>query len=70
MTERIIENKETLKMETMKRAAITGVKQTMLLDTPIPEPKEDWVLVKVHAVPLCTEYKGGSMDTNIRVMKR
>jgi len=45
-------------METMKRAAITGVKQTMLLDTPIPEPKEDWVLVKVHAVPLCTEYKG------------
>jgi len=45
-------------METMKRAAITGVRQTMLLDTPIPEPKEDWVLVKVHAVPLCTEYKG------------
>ena len=24
----------------------------------MPEPKEDWVLVKVHAVPLCTEYKG------------
>jgi len=45
-------------METMKRAAITGVKQTLLLETPIPEPKEDWVLVKVHAVPLCTEYKG------------
>jgi len=45
-------------MGTMKRAAITGVKQTILLDSPIPEPKEDWVLVKVHAVPLCTEYKG------------
>lgn len=45
-------------METMKRAAITGVKQTMLLDTPVPEPKDDWVLVKVRAVPLCTEYKG------------
>lgn len=44
-------------METMKRAAITGVRQAMLLDTPLPEPKEDWVLVKVHAVPLCTEYK-------------
>ncbi len=28
------------------------------MDAPIPEPKEDWVLVKVHAVPLCTEYKG------------
>jgi L-iditol 2-dehydrogenase len=45
-------------MKTMKRAVITGVKQAMLLDTPIPEPKEDWVQVKVHAVPLCTEYKG------------
>ena len=45
-------------METMKRAAITGIKQAGLLDTAIPEPKEDWVLVKVHAVPLCTEYKG------------
>jgi threonine dehydrogenase-like Zn-dependent dehydrogenase len=42
----------------MKRAAITGVRQTALLDTPMPVPKEDWVLVKVHAVPLCTEYKG------------
>ena len=45
-------------METMKRAAITGIKQARLLDTDIPEPKEDWVLVKVQAVPLCTEYKG------------
>jgi len=45
-------------METMKRAVISGQKQAVLQDTPIPEPKEDWVLVKVHAVPLCTEYKG------------
>lgn len=44
-------------MNTMKRAAITGVRHAELLDTAIPEPKEDWVLVKVHAVPLCTEYK-------------
>ena len=44
-------------MTTMKRAAITGAKTTMLLDTPIPRPKEDWVLVKILAVPLCTEYK-------------
>jgi threonine dehydrogenase-like Zn-dependent dehydrogenase len=44
-------------METMKRAAITGIKQARLLDAAIPEPKEDWVLVKVHALPLCTEYK-------------
>ena len=45
-------------MGTMKRAAITGVKQSALVDAPMPTPKEDWVLVKVHAVPLCTEYKG------------
>jgi L-iditol 2-dehydrogenase len=45
-------------MKMMKRAAIIGIKQTSLLDTAIPEPKEDWALVKVHAVPLCTEYKG------------
>ncbi len=45
-------------MSTMKRAVISGVKQAMLVDAPIPEPKEDWALVKVHAVPLCTEYKG------------
>jgi L-iditol 2-dehydrogenase len=44
-------------METMKRAVITGIQQAQLMDTDIPEPKEDWALVKVHAVPLCTEYK-------------
>ena len=57
-------------METMKRAAITGVKQTKLLDTPMPEPKEDWVLVKVHAVPLCTEYKGWLTGHEYSGMKR
>jgi threonine dehydrogenase-like Zn-dependent dehydrogenase len=42
---------------TMKRIAITGVKQATILDVPIPQPTQDWVLVKVHAIPLCTEYK-------------
>jgi L-iditol 2-dehydrogenase len=50
--------KETMLMETMKRAVITGIEQAELVDVPIPAPKEDWVLVKVHAIPLCTEYKG------------
>jgi threonine dehydrogenase-like Zn-dependent dehydrogenase len=45
-------------METMKRAVITGQKQAVIVDAAMPEPKEDWVVVKVHAVPLCTEYKG------------
>ncbi|MBN2048109.1 MAG: alcohol dehydrogenase catalytic domain-containing protein, partial [Anaerolineaceae bacterium] len=45
-------------MKTMKRAVISGVRQAVLEDAAAPEPKDDWVLVKVHAVPLCTEYKG------------
>lgn len=42
----------------MKRAVILGERQGGVVDAPMPEPKEDWVLVKVHAAPLCTEYKG------------
>ena len=45
-------------MNMMKRAVITGIKQMDLVEIPIPTPKEDWVLVKVMAIPLCTEYKG------------
>jgi L-iditol 2-dehydrogenase len=44
-------------MEMMKRAVITGKKVAELVESPIPQPKEDWVLVKVRAIPLCTEYK-------------
>ena len=42
----------------MKKAVITGERQVGLVDVPMPEPKEDWALVKVHAIPMCTEYKG------------
>ncbi len=44
-------------METMKVAAITGEKQAVLIDVSIPKPKENWVVVKIHASPMCTEYK-------------
>ncbi len=44
-------------MQTMKHAAITGIRRMELLDVAIPEPHEDWALVKVRAIPLCTEYK-------------
>ena len=30
-------------MKTMKRAVITGVRNMELPDSPMPEPKEDWV---------------------------
>lgn len=42
----------------MKQAAIVGERQAVLIDVPDPEPKDDWALVKVHAAPICAEYKG------------
>jgi threonine dehydrogenase-like Zn-dependent dehydrogenase len=41
----------------MKKAVITGVRQADVVDVPQPVPKEDWVLVKIHVAPMCTEYK-------------
>ncbi len=41
----------------MKKAAIVGAREATLVEAPIPRPKEDWALVKVHTVPMCTEYK-------------
>ena len=40
----------------MKVAAILGERQAGLIDAPDPTPKEDWVVVKIHASPMCTEY--------------
>jgi L-iditol 2-dehydrogenase len=42
----------------MKVAAMFGNGQAGLVEKPDPPPKEDIVLVKIHAVPMCTEYKG------------
>ena len=42
--------------ETMKKAVIHAPRQAGLVDVPIPEPRGDLVLVKVRAVPMCTEY--------------
>ena len=41
----------------MLQAAITGIRQAGLVTRPAPEPYDDWVVVKVHAAPMCTEYK-------------
>ncbi len=41
----------------MKQAAILGERSAALVDTPDPTPFDDWVVVKVHAAPMCTEYK-------------
>ncbi len=44
-------------MRFMQVATTTGERQAKLLELPIPEPKADWVVVKVHTAPMCTEYK-------------
>ncbi len=41
----------------MLKAVITGERQAAVVEVPDPEAKEDWALVKVHAAPMCTEYK-------------
>lgn len=41
----------------MKVAAILGERQGGLVDRPIPEAFENFVVVKVTVVPMCTEYK-------------
>jgi L-iditol 2-dehydrogenase len=42
----------------MKQAAIIGEKLAVLVDKEKPELREGWALVKVHAAPMCAEYKG------------
>ncbi len=42
----------------MKKAVILGERKAGLVEVPDPVPKEDWALVKIHATPMCTEYKG------------
>ncbi|NQX60740.1 zinc-dependent alcohol dehydrogenase [Paenibacillus qinlingensis] len=42
----------------MKQAAIIGEKLTSIRDTAEPELREGWALVKIHAAPMCAEYKG------------
>lgn len=41
----------------MRKATITGIRRSAVVDAPTPTAKERWVLVKVHTAPLCTEYK-------------
>lgn len=41
----------------MKKVVISGMKKAEIIDTSTPRPKMDWARVKIHVVPLCTEYK-------------
>ena len=41
----------------MKAAVIQGDRIATLIDRPDPEPKDDFVVVKVMTAPMCTEFK-------------
>lgn len=41
----------------MLKAVITGPHRAELREVPTPRPIENWALVKVHAAPMCAEYK-------------
>jgi L-iditol 2-dehydrogenase len=41
----------------MKKAVILGERQAGLIEVPDPQPIRNWVVVKVQASALCTEYK-------------
>jgi threonine dehydrogenase-like Zn-dependent dehydrogenase len=42
----------------MKIGAILKEGKAGMIEVPDPVPKEDFVLVKVHIIPICTEWKG------------
>ena len=52
----------------MKKVVITGEREVALVEAQVPEPKEDWVLVKVRAAALCVEYKFYQWGRNVPVM--
>ncbi|MCX5759789.1 MAG: zinc-binding dehydrogenase [Candidatus Hydrogenedentes bacterium] len=41
----------------MKKAVLLGDRKAGIIDVPDPHPVKDWAVVKVHAAPMCTEYK-------------
>ncbi len=44
----------------MKVAAITGVKQGGTVEVPEPKIRDNFVRIKIHVAPMCTEYKAYS----------
>jgi len=41
----------------MKKVVILEKGKTDLVEVPDPRPKDDWVVVRVDMIPMCTEYK-------------
>ena len=51
----------------MKKAVILGERRAGLIEVPEPKPKEDWVLVRVRASALCTEYKSYLVGKELQI---
>jgi L-iditol 2-dehydrogenase len=52
----------------MKKVVIEREREARLVDVPDPRAKENWAVIKVHATPMCTEYKaflGGTPTSNL-----
>ena len=47
----------------MQKAIITGERQGDVSEVPDPTPRDNWVVVKVHTAPMCTEYKAYAAGT-------
>lgn len=41
----------------MKKVTVLGERKAALVDAVDPQPFDNWVVVKIHAAPMCTEYK-------------
>ena len=41
----------------MKKAAVLGPRKGGVVDAPDPRAGENWVVVKIHSAPMCTEFK-------------
>ncbi len=41
----------------MQKVIITGTERAEWVGVPTPKAKDNWAVVKVHAAPMCTEYK-------------
>ena len=48
----------------MKRVTVLGKQRAGIVNGQVPRAKENWVLVKVHAAPMCTEYKTFASGVN------
>ena len=48
----------------MKQVKVRGERTAGIVSTDAPRAKDNWVVVKVHAAPMCTEYKAFAAGTN------